>query len=54
MPTSLYPSFKKTGFYAACIRISGEFNYLTLVSDDDVSNSTAQTQFRNISLSEMG
>lgn len=34
--------------------ISGEFNYLTLVSDDDVINSTAQTQFRNISLSEMG
>ena len=34
--------------------IRGEFNYLTLVSDDDISNSTAQTQFRNISLSEMG
>ena len=33
--------------------ISGEFDYLTLVSDDDASNSKAQSQFRNISLSEM-
>ncbi|MGB3759207.1 MAG: hypothetical protein WBA07_22975, partial [Rivularia sp. (in: cyanobacteria)] len=33
--------------------ISGEFDYLTLANDDDISNSTAQSQFRNISLSEM-
>ncbi len=34
--------------------ISGAFDYLTLANDDDISNSTAQSQFRNISLSEMG
>ena len=33
--------------------ISGEFNYLTLANDHDISNSTAQSQFRNISLFEM-
>ena len=32
--------------------MSGEFDYLTLASDDD-ANSTAHSQFRNISLSEM-
>jgi hypothetical protein len=34
-------------------QFTGEFDYLTLASDDDVSNSTAQSQFRNISLYEM-
>ncbi|MEO0844561.1 MAG: hypothetical protein AAF063_37730, partial [Cyanobacteria bacterium J06643_5] len=33
--------------------MNGEFNYLTLANDHDISNSTAQSQFRNISLSEM-
>ena len=33
--------------------INGEFNYLTLANDQDISNSTAQSQFRNISLFEM-
>ena len=32
---------------------TGNFDYLTLASDDDVSNSVAQSQFRNISLYEM-
>ena len=32
---------------------TGDFQYLTLANDDDVSNSIAQSQFRNISLYEM-
>ncbi|MBV6626569.1 MAG: hypothetical protein KI793_27140, partial [Rivularia sp. (in: Bacteria)] len=33
--------------------ISGNFNYLTLGNDHDVSNANAHSQFRNISLYEM-